>query len=146
MGGWASELHSGLSAMLSLRITPVGRKFGRKRGASCRRFGIYQRLPPLGGGGWASELHSGLSAMLSLRITPVGRKFGRKRGASCRRFGIYQRLPPLGGGGWASELHSGLSAMLSLRDIRNARGRWVIMGRVRGRNTPEESASRRKMT
>ena len=46
---------SGLSATLSLWIALVGRKIGRKRGASCRRLGIYQRKPPLGGGGWASE-------------------------------------------------------------------------------------------
>ena len=50
--------------------------------------------------------------------------------------------------GWGVGLRgcSGSSATLSQRDIRNARGRWVIMGRVRGRNDPEESASRRKMT
>ena len=81
------------------------------------------------------RVRSGLSAALSQRDI-----------WNAKELWHIQRKPPLGGGGWASELHSGLSAMLSLRDIRNARGRWVIMGRVRGRNTPEESASRRKMT
>ena len=43
--GWGvgKRVRSGLSAALSLWIAPVGRKIGRKRGASCRRFGIYQR-------------------------------------------------------------------------------------------------------
>ena len=55
--GWGvgERVRSGLSAALSLWIAPVGRKFGRKRGASCRRFGISKRKPPLGGGGWACE-------------------------------------------------------------------------------------------
>ena len=55
--GWGVGLRvrSGLSAALSLWLAPVGRKYGRKRGACCRRFGIYQRKPPLGGGGWACE-------------------------------------------------------------------------------------------
>ena len=49
------RVYSGLSAILSLWIALVGRKIGRKRGASCRWLGIYQRKPPLGGGGWACE-------------------------------------------------------------------------------------------
>ena len=55
--GWGVGLRvrSGLSAALSLWIAPVGRKIGRKRGASCRRLGISKRKPPLGGGGWACE-------------------------------------------------------------------------------------------
>ena len=55
--GWGvgKRVHSGLSAMLSLWLAPVGRKIGRKRGAICRRLGISKRKPPLGGGGWACE-------------------------------------------------------------------------------------------
>ena len=55
--GWGvgKRVRSGLSAALSLWIAPVGRKIGRKRGAICRRLGIYQRKPPLGGGGRACE-------------------------------------------------------------------------------------------
>ena len=43
--GWGvgKRVYSGLSAILSLWIAPVGRKIGHKRGASCRRLGIYQR-------------------------------------------------------------------------------------------------------
>lgn len=55
--GWGvgERVCSGLSAALSLWIALDGRKCWRKRGASCRRRGIFQRKPPLGGGGWAGE-------------------------------------------------------------------------------------------
>ena len=53
---------------------------------------------------------------------------------------------PFRGWGAGLRVRSGSSAALSQRDIRNARGRWVTMGRVRGRNAPEESASRQKRT
>ena len=54
----------------------------------------------------------------------------------------YSEEAPFRGWGVGLRVRSGLSAALSQRDIRNARGRWVIMGRVRGRNDPEERASR----
>ena len=43
--GWGvgKRVYSGLSAILSLWIALARRKIGRKRGASCRRLGIYQR-------------------------------------------------------------------------------------------------------
>ena len=53
---------------------------------------------------------------------------------------------PFRGWGVGLRVRSGSSAALSQRDIRNARGRWVIMGRVRGRNDPEQCASRQKRT
>ena len=53
---------------------------------------------------------------------------------------------PFRGWGAGLRVRSGSSAALSQRDIRNARGRWVIMGRVRGWKAPEQSASRQKRT
>ena len=53
---------------------------------------------------------------------------------------------PFRGWGVGLRVRSGLSAALSQRDIRNARGRWVIMGRVRGWKAPEQCASRQKRT
>ena len=75
--GWGvgKRVRSGLSAALSLWLAPVGRKYGRNRGASCRRLGISMRKPPLGGGGWACECAV---------VHPLRSRKGKIGRASCR--------------------------------------------------------------
>ena len=63
-----------------------------------------------------------------------------------KTFRILKEKAPFRGWGVGLRVRSGSSAALSQRDIRNARGHWVTMGRVRGRNDPEESASRQIRT
>ena len=73
--GW--RVRSGLSATLSPWFALDGRKIGCKGDASYNRHGIFQRLPPLGGGGWACEC-AAVYPLRSRNGTSVAQRSGGK--------------------------------------------------------------------